>query len=285
MSSAFLSRMFRLFTRPTAYVALALFVGVVSGCQKALPPKEAARVFFEQLIAGKTHEAYESTAFGFQTQQSELSFDTVVREMGFSQAVAVEIEEPEIDGRTAKLEAAARSAEGAKLKFNVTMQKEKGAWRIFSLRRPRSLKTGLSENRFSIIGKTTDFTPPADQPVPSDAELEQLATETIQKMAEALKTGSFSDFYDYVSKAWQLSSSRQQLQEQFQGKINEKLDLTSVSSMEPQFIDPPMVNSDGLLVINGSYPTTPKTVFSAVYVYEYPEWKLCGINISNEKSK
>ena len=51
-------------------------------------------------------------------------------------------------------------------------------------------------------------------------------------------------------------------------------------AVEPVFSEPPKVDGDGALVLQGAYPTTPNKVdFRLKYVYEKTAWKLIGIKV------
>jgi len=50
------------------------------------------------------------------------------------------------------------------------------------------------------------------------------------------------------------------------------------------FAGQPAVNSDGVLVVKGSYPTKPsKFSFLLKYIHQETDWKLIGFNIDIDK--
>jgi hypothetical protein len=66
----------------------------------------------------------------------------------------------------------------------------------------------------------------------------------------------------------------------FQVFIDKGYDISNIAKSEPVFDIPPAIDSDGLLVLNGHYPTRPnKVTFKLTYVYESSAWKLMGINV------
>src|SRR5712671_1137469 len=84
----------------TLLLALALIAG---GCSKKTDPVGAATRFFEQIAAGKTHEAYTSAAFGFQTEQNEKVFAQTIKEMGLNEYASGQWEPAGTNGREAKV--------------------------------------------------------------------------------------------------------------------------------------------------------------------------------------
>ena len=66
----------------------------------------------------------------------------------------------------------------------------------------------------------------------------------------------------------------------FQAFIDKGYDISNIAKSEPVFDIPPAIDSDGLLVLKGHYPTRPnKVTFKLTYVYESSAWKLLGINV------
>jgi hypothetical protein len=70
------------------------------------------------------------------------------------------------------------------------------------------------------------------------------------------------------------------LKEIFQTFVDQQMDLSAISGVEPVFNPAPAVDGDGVLVLQGSYPTTPMRVnFRLKYVNEKSAWKLIGIKV------
>ena len=82
---------------------LLVLAALLAGCEKPGDPTVTAQLFFQQVAAGQTQAAYQSAAFGFQAQRSAAVFEAAAKEMGLVNAVKLEWDAPEIDGRTAKI--------------------------------------------------------------------------------------------------------------------------------------------------------------------------------------
>ena len=72
----------------------------------------------------------------------------------------------------------------------------------------------------------------------------------------------------------------------FKTFVDQNFDIASVvEKVKPNFEPPPAINSDGLLVVEGSYPIKPdKLSFVLKYLNEEGAWKLIGINVKANKA-
>lgn len=270
-----------------ALLAPALVLALLlAGCgQKKVDAATAARTFLEQVARGDTSSAYKSAAFGFQSLQNERAFGATARELGLVGAKVVSINVEEANEKTARLNATLTTASGETRSYVLNMQVESGAWRLYSVREPRNPKTGVSENRFSLVGKTPMFAESMTREMPSDRELRRLVRGSMLEFGEAIKTKSFSGFYLYISRAWRSQITEKRLQDAFQGFIEQHVNLGGVSDVEPVFDPPPQMTTDGLLLVSGHYPTKPYEVYFAFkFIYELPEWKLFGLDVYLRKA-
>ena len=116
--------------------------------------------------------------------------------------------------------------------------------------------------------------------VPSETELKSMTLESLLSFNKGVQAKDFTAFYGEIAKLWQEQTTPEKLQEAFNDFIEKGLDISSIKKAEPVFNKPAEINSDGLLVIYGYYPTTPKrTVFQMKYLKEEGEWKLVGIKV------
>ena len=269
----------------TAGAGMLIACVLLAGCGREPGPREAAHAFFQLISAGRLQEAYDSAAFAFQAQQSRQLFETTIRETGLNNIVSWTFDEPELDDRSAKLRGTFVSKTGTSFPLNVTLTQDAGAWRIYALKPPRSLETGLVENRFSLVGKGPGFVDAVNrQPVPDEATLKKMVLEVMLMFNDAVQKKSFADFYKKISRVWQEQVTDRQLQRAFQAFIDRSVDLSAIAEIEPVFTTPAEVSSDGLLLIAGEYPTKPLRVrFALKFMYEVPRWRLFGIDVSLKK--
>jgi hypothetical protein len=116
--------------------------------------------------------------------------------------------------------------------------------------------------------------------VPGETELKSMTLETLLAFNKGVQAKDFTAFYKDIAKLWQEQTSAEKLQALFQDFIDKELDISPIKKLEPVFNKPAEINSDGVLVINGYYPTTPKrVVFRLQYLQEEGDWKLVGIKL------
>jgi hypothetical protein len=271
-------------------------------------PVSATKTFFDEVKAGHAEAAYRSSAFAFQAQQSQKFFETTLSELGLSQIKSAEFKPAEFEdgGRTAKVRATFTNATDAEIPLVITLNQENGAWKVFAIKSPRDAKTGVTEDHFSLLGRGPSFEEPVDRQQAPDAEAtERLVADTMRTFGEAVKSGSFREFFDGCSLAWQdqlvtgqvaagvPSTMRRALTEgqkkigasrldtAFAPFIEQKIDLSAIEHLKPVLDHPAQVTTDGLLVISGYYPTEPyRTMFSMKFMYELPRWRLFGLDVS-----
>ncbi|MEP6670390.1 MAG: hypothetical protein ABJF10_14615 [Chthoniobacter sp.] len=253
----------------------------LGGCTKKVDPLTAAQHFFEQIAAGRAEDAYHSAAFGFQAQRSAVVFATAAKDMGLTDYVGGEWGKPEREGNTVTIRVKLQTKSGKPIPLIVTLVRQAGEWRVFSLRSPPDKDTGISENRFSLVGKTPSFVDAVTKPMPPENEVRQLVRENLLRFNEAIESKSFDAFYEAVSVHWQDQLTKGQLQRAFQPFIDQKISLAGIANATPVFDEPSAVNSDGLLTVTGHYDTQPYRVqFAMKFFYELPAWKLFGLDVN-----
>jgi hypothetical protein len=261
-------------------LALALFLPL-AGCEKRADPLTAAQTFFNEISTGHAEDAYGSATFAFQAQRSSTTFSAAVKDMGLVNAAGADWGKPERDGHTVTIPVKIKTHEGTEIPLIVTLIDQTGAWRIFSLKSPPSQDTGLSENRFSLVGKAPSFSDAVTKPMPPENEIRQLVRDNLLRFNEAIASRSFDAFYDSVATHWQDQLTKGQLQRAFQPFIDQKINLGGVANATPIFDEAPAISSEGLLVVTGHYENKPYRIqFAMRFYYELPTWKLFGLDVN-----
>ena len=79
------------------------------------------------------------------------------------------------------------------------------------------------------------------------------------------------------------TSSAEQLREAFKVFIEQKEDLTGVGGVEPKLGKAPALGGDGVLTVEGEYPSRPvRVLFLLEYVAEDGEWKLTRLKVNTK---
>lgn len=225
---------------------------------------DAADRFLALAAEGKDHEAYLATAAAFQAQQDEPAFVRTMRQLGLDDYASASWPNRSIANNEATLEGSVTTKGGAVIPITMKLIEEQGEWKVLGLTGPQA---GV---QIGSVGKQ----------VPPDDELRRLTTRTLLDFNEALQEKDFSRFHATVSTTWKGQITPERLAEVFQPLIDAEVDLAPIDQVAPVFSEPPALDEDGLLVLEGYYPTQPSQVaFELTYAYEHPEWKLFGINV------
>ena len=116
--------------------------------------------------------------------------------------------------------------------------------------------------------------------LPSEKELRSLALASILAFNQAIQSRDFAAFHGKISEMWQKQITPKKLAEVFKTFADQGIDLSLVSSVDPIFEKPPKIDEDGVLILEGRYPTLPnKTEFRLKYLNEKATWKLFGIKV------
>jgi Ca2+-binding EF-hand superfamily protein len=148
------------------------------------------------------------------------------------------------------------------------------------------LKYNNEEGAWRLAGLNVDLKKGAAPTVPSEAELKKLADKSLLSFNSALQKKDFGDFYKSLSSLWQEQTTAEKLKELFQSFIDQKVNIASVvKDLKPSFEPPAEINSDGLLVLQGSYPVEPdELTFELKYLDEKGTWKLAGIHVNANRA-
>ena len=266
---------------PIRFCLLALLVLGAGSCAKKGDPVEAAKAFFSLIASERTDEAYATTALQFQAQQSAKLFAQTTKELGLMEFASMTSAPPEYDGNSAKLQIEVTSRDHKKSSLAMTMVEERGSWRVFSVRAPRSTQTGIAANLFGTVGKGPGFTDSVSHPMPSEEEVRRMVEDTLMLFNRCVQRGSFDDLYDAIAAAWQEQVTKGQIKRAFQGFLDMKADVSGIHGKQATFLDPPAITTEGLLTAQGHYPIRPAHVlFAMKFKYETPKWKLFGLDVS-----
>ena len=159
-------------------------------------------------------------------------------------------------------------AEGDSVTFKLTYNNEAGTWKLAGI-----------DVHFQIA-------PKEPLAVPSEEDLKQLIDKTLLSFNSAVQSQDFAAFYKSIAKLWQEQTTPEKLKATFKTFIEQKFDVGSVvKKVKPSLEPAPEIDSDGLLVVQGSYPIKPdKLAFTLKYLNEDGAWKLAAINVKANKA-
>jgi hypothetical protein len=119
--------------------------------------------------------------------------------------------------------------------------------------------------------------------VPPEQELKALALHSLLAFNNAVQEKSFAAFYqEQTVPTFRKQFPLEKFSAAFQTFIDKGYDISNIAKSDPVFDVPPAIDSDGVLVLKGQYPTRPnKVTFKLTYLREGSAWKLLGINVGS----
>lgn len=169
-----------------------------------------------------------------------------------------------------KLQGEMTTTDGAHLPLALRFVKEGGAWKISGIR-----KTLPDEDQAADT--------PANAGMPTNAQQVAMVRTAMHDFAVSVNDKSMAHFRDTVSSLWQSQVKVADLDAGFRAAIDSGSDFLVFDRVSPQFDAQPSIDDNGVLVIQGHYPTTPQQLFFVQkYVREGVEWKLLGFRIQTK---
>ncbi len=233
--------------------------------------------FLNTLGSGSTQAAYAMTSATLRSGQTQEDFARTTKAYGLDGFQSASWSNRKINNDRGILEGTARTKTGGSVPLTIEMILENGIWKVLSIKGPQ---VGASTGPV-IENEPDDISIPA-LAAPTPDEASRLVLASILAFNDAVQAKSFDAFHAGISTQWQEQITPAKLLEVFQSFISSEIDLTPVKSVSPVFKSPPAMNDDGILLLEGSYPTTPnKVYFKLKYVAQDDKaWKLFGLNIN-----
>jgi hypothetical protein len=156
------------------------------------------------------------------------------------------------------------TADDNSVPLSISLVLENGVWKIQSIYRAAEAEAGEGKGA-----------------LPADDELRVMADTAMLRLGRAINARDFTEFYTRLAKIFKSQTTPEALFNAFKSFAEQNIDLTSLEGNVPVFNLPPAVNDDGILMLKGYYPSQPPIVYFEIkYIYEHPDWKLFGINVS-----
>ncbi len=115
---------------------------------------------------------------------------------------------------------------------------------------------------------------------PSEPESAQIAISTTIEFAKAVNAKDLSLFRNNTAIDFKRQYSREHFLNAFGGYIEQHIDLLPVANYKPVFSTTPYITEQGILILQGMFPTRPSQVkFDYSYTWQDGNWKLIGITL------
>lgn len=247
-------------------IAVVIGIAVVVALTATSGMTESAQAFFKAIKEENYTGAYEHLSEEFRastTQEEFVAFLDNSALMNFSEA---SWGSRSISGGIGELDGSITTEAGGVVPIRLGLVKENDTWKIYSIHKPRA---GVARQESAVD-------------LPSAEALVSLVDKTMLEFAESVNAGDFSGFYAHVSNLWRKQSSVEEFNDIFRSFIEADINLLpALERHTPVFEREPKVDGEGVLVLEGHYPTQPSRLwFELKYLYEGIGWKVVGINVN-----
>ncbi len=249
-------------------VAIALFVGGIFYLTSGLA--ESADTFFTQVREGHIQKAYDNLSQAFKNNTSLDGLKRFLEANSLQDITETSWTSRSFENNSGELIGSVTTKDGATVPLEIALVKEAGSWKILGITTPRK---GISDTQ-----EKSAPLPPME--IPSNDQLVELVRETTAAFGKAVDGKDMSVFHRYISKLWQNQYSVQQLEDAYSSLYKLDAKWASLENLSPIFHQAPLKNEDGVLIIQGHYPTKPDLLtFQYKYIPEGLAWKLLGLSV------
>jgi hypothetical protein len=128
--------------------------------------------------------------------------------------------------------------------------------------------------------------PPAAKPASIDRNgTLMLVRTTLLALDQANKTGNYTVLRDIGAPGFRSANTASRLAEIFAKLRTDKLDLSGVAVLDPQFSLLPQIEPNGLMHMTGFFPSIPSQVnFELLFAPVDRSWRLFGISVKVAQS-
>jgi len=255
-----MTRIFSLLAFLAALILAALLVvnNLTSGMA------ENADAFFQTVRDGRFETAYNYLSKGFRNTISPQELRAFLRRSSLDRYMTAAWTSREYDGDSGQLEGTLYADDGAVTPLALTFVREEEQWRIHFI---DARLPGLARREIT-------------KDLPEQEVLERMASDTVELFADAVRQKDFHRLHGEVARLWASRVTPEELMQAFAPFMKKDLDMTGYDQVAPVFSEPPVINAEDTLVLKGYFPHERGPLrFRMEFVFEYPEWKLRGIDM------
>jgi hypothetical protein len=254
----------KIFKIIAGFVIALLLIFVAAFYFTAELPKTADK-FFTAAKNKNMELAYSYASDGFKQVTSQEALESFLQKNGFDQYKDSSWNSRNVTNNTGKLTGYILTDTDNKLPLTIDFIKSQDGWKIHALNKPPS---GVQNNNQTAQ-------------MPSEKELVSLINKTMASFAQSISQKNMQLLRDDSSSLFKKQVSLDEFNKAYQSFFKFEDKLLILDKFSPQFTQKSLINEDGVLIIQGKYPTTPSAlVFVSKYVYEGYGWKLLGLNVN-----
>ncbi len=226
---------------------------------------ENADEFFLAVSEGQLDTAKNYLSTSFRNSVDPEEFRAYLQSGGLDHYETSAWDSRSYSGSQGKLKGVVYLQDGSLLPIQMVFVQEQNEWHIHSI-------------EVSLPGISPH---PAKKSIPPLSNLKFMVLSTTQLFGSCVLSNDFTPFYSQVSALWQSRTSPARLLQAFQPFVDNNIDLSKYGHIGPTFSESPLIDEQGILLLKGYFPHEAGTLsFDLSYTFEYPEWKLLGLNVS-----
>jgi hypothetical protein len=227
-------------------------------------PKTADK-FFTAVKNKNMDQAYSYVSDSFKEVTSQEALQVFLHNNGFDSYQDASWNSRKVLNNTGKLIGVVKTIAGKELPLTIDFIKSLDGWKVHAINKP---PTGIQNNNQTAQ-------------MPSEQELVSLINKTMASFALSVSQKSMQLLRDDSSSLFKKQVSLDEFNKAYQSFFKFEDKLLILDKFSPQFTQKALINEDGILIVQGKYPTTPSAlVFVSKYVYEGYGWKLLGFNVN-----
>lgn len=259
-------------------------IGLVFWLTADLP--RAADAFLTRIAANDYDGALALTTPDFRASTDRAALEAFARSNGLDSYKSATWTSRQIENSSGQLEGTLTLASG-EVPISISLVKDDGGWKIQKLNKAAA---GLSPAPAPATPAPEAKPEPASEApaaeesaagdMPDEAAQQQLVADTLHAFAASINGDDFGILHQTAAQPFQDQISVDTLRTQFEGFVEEKVDLSVLDTLTPAIDSSSAIDANGILHLTGSYPTKPSRVnFDLQYMQEDGEWKLVSINV------
>lgn len=170
----------------------------------------------------------------------------------------------QVSGDRGELVGTITTTAGGSVPVKMILVKENDAWKIYAIQKPTA---GMEAEKSSPT-------------IPSKADQTSLVKQSTYNFVISVSKKDMGHFRSTISNLWQRQFTTEQLNQSYKAVTDSGADWSVLNNLDPVFATDASIDKDGVLIINGYYPTTPSRVYVVQkYVNEGGTWKLIGLHL------
>lgn len=253
----------KIFKIIAGFIAVILIIIIAAFYFTSELPKTADK-FFTAVKSQNMDQAYSYVSDAFKEVTSQEALQKFLQNNGFDDYQEASWSSRKVENNTGELKGYIQTSAGKELPLTVDFVKSQNKWKINAINKPAS---GIQ-------------TPRQTSQMPSEQELVSLTRDTMASFAQSISQNDMQLLRDDSSSLFKKQVSLEAFNDSYQSFFKFEDKLLILEKLSPQFTQKAVINEDGVLIIEGQYPTTPNPlVFVSKYIYEGYGWKLLGLNV------